>query len=131
MSSTSLQSPITPHRNIDIAVIYSTIFESTPPDSTKRENVLFVIEIKRSLATKLFVLATVATDCNPSILTPLCLFSENLGRASSHCVRSDMRIHRFISSARALHRVIRYSSRCCVRLDFRQSQPSRRSGRIR
>jgi hypothetical protein len=92
-------------------------------------NPIFFIEIKRSLATKLFVVATAVTDCESSKLRFFAYFEKDF-RARSHRLHSDVRGDHFIPSARALLRVVRSSSRRSVRYDFRQSQPSRRSGRF-
>ena len=49
------------NRNFDIDVIYNQAFQA--PNMNSLPNVVFVMEIKRSTATKLFVIAIAITDC--------------------------------------------------------------------
>jgi hypothetical protein len=56
-------SRLIPSRNFDIDVIYSGTFQITVAGRVLQPNVLFVLEIRRSIATKVFVIAIAVTDC--------------------------------------------------------------------
>jgi hypothetical protein len=49
------------NRNFDIDVIYNQAFQT--PNLNMLPNIVFIMEIKRSFATKLFVIAIAITDC--------------------------------------------------------------------